>query len=164
MITEVSAVESIAHTKASQVVGVAVNSTESASVIPTMTAVHSPTVASTIGYIEVRTSEIEITAVRIAGVDSEVPETSIPVEGTIEVGSIHKSTILPVEQDVTEIEVASCPVCAVQVVNSLYTHQIVEIDFICCLILILCEVQFVCHLVREEQCLVTCLFITHGVC
>ena len=41
---------------------------------------------STVRYVEVRATEVEIVAARIAGVDTEVPVACIPVERTVEVG------------------------------------------------------------------------------
>ena len=48
-------------------------------VIIAMSANHVPSMTATIGGIEYRTSEEEIVAMRIAGIDAEVPVTGIPV-------------------------------------------------------------------------------------
>lgn len=48
-------------------------------------AVASPAVTAAIGYIDGGTAEVEVVASRIAGVDTEVPITGVPIERTVEV-------------------------------------------------------------------------------
>jgi len=119
-------------------------------------------VAAAIDSIEAGHSEVVVVAVGIAGIDTEVPETIAPVKGTIEVGGVEESPVLPVEQDIAQVEVAVLPVDAIEVVVVVDAHQVVEVDFVCCLILLLGEVQLVSHLVGEEQSLLTSLLIAHG--
>ena len=52
---------------------------------------------STVRNVEVRATEVEVVAARIAGVDAEVPVTCVPVERTVEVSGIDICSILPVE-------------------------------------------------------------------
>ena len=68
---------------------------------------------STVRYVEVRATEVEIVAARIAGVDTEVPVACIPVERTVEVGGIEICSILPVEQDIAQIHIALAPVSTI---------------------------------------------------
>lgn len=110
---------------------------------------------------EGRTAEVEVTAVRIACIDAEVPIARRPVERTVEIGSVKERPVLPVEQYVTQVEVAPCPVITVEVIGRGYSHEIVEVHLITSLILFLGQIQFVCHLVGQEQRLLTCLFVTH---
>ena len=65
-----------------------VRSAETSSVIPASVSVYSPTMTSTVRNVEVRATEVEVVAARIAGVDAEVPVTCVPVERTVEVGGI----------------------------------------------------------------------------
>jgi hypothetical protein len=95
-------------------------------------------VAATIGNVEVGTSEVEIGAMRIACIDTEVPVATIPVERTVEVAGGAVCTILPVEQNIAQIHITALPVQSIQVVVVVDTHQIVEVDFVCSLILIFC--------------------------
>ena len=111
-----------------------------------------------------RTTEVEIVAVRIAAVDAEVPICSIPVYRAIEVGCIAEQLILPVEEDVTQVEITVCPVNTIEVVIAVDTHQVVEVHLVCCLVLLLGEVQLVSHLVGEEQSLLACLLVAHCAC
>ena len=62
---------------------------ESATVVPRPAAVPVPRMASAIHGIEVRASEVEIIAVRIARVDAEVPIAATPVQRTIRSEEAH---------------------------------------------------------------------------
>ncbi len=83
---EVSTVESVAHSYAltSVVVGHAV----STPMIPTSSAIYSPTVSAAIGDIKVGAPEVEVVAMWVACVDTEAPIACIPIEGAVEVCSV----------------------------------------------------------------------------
>ena len=132
------------------------------SVVVAVSAVSVPGVAATIGGIEVGTSEVEVVAMGIAGVDAEVPVAGLPVERAIEVTGCEEGVPLPVEQDVTQVEVTALPIGAEHVSAAGHTHQIVEVDLIRGLILLVRQVEFVGHLVCQEQGLVAGLLETHG--
>ena len=121
-----------------------------------------PGMASGVGEHEVRTTEEEVVAMRIARIDTEVPEAIAPVERTVEVRGTAVSAILPVEQDVAQVEVALPPVDTVEVVVVVNTHEVVEIDLIGCFILLVGEVKLIGHLIREEKRLIARLAVTHG--
>jgi hypothetical protein len=125
-------------------------------------AMYVPGMSATIGGIEVGTSEVEVVTVRIAGIDAEVPVACLPVEGTVEIAGCQEGIPLPVEKNITQIEVATLPIHAEHVVATCHTHQIVEIDFITSLILLVGEVELVCHFICQEQSLVAGLLKTHG--
>ena len=116
---------------------------------------------STVRYVEVRATEVEIVAARIAGVDDEVPVARIPVERTVEIGGIEICSILPVEQDIAQIHIALAPVSTIQVIVCIYTHQVVEVHLVSCLILVFRKIELVSHLVCQEESLLSCLLITH---
>ena len=134
-----------------------------ATVIPRVTAVVVPAVTAIIAIVEVRATEIVVVAIGVAGIDAEVPVTCVPIEWTVEVTGCTIGRILPVEQNITEIKVTMRPIGSIQVVVTVDTHQVVEVYLVGGLVLILCEVQLVCHLVREEQGLLTCLLVAHGI-
>ena len=160
----VTAVESVAHSTMATIAATSETMVcEVTSVIPTSAAVHSPTVTASVYGIEVRTSEVEVVAVGIAGVDAEVPVASVPIERTVEIGGCQIGAVLPVEQDITQVEVALCPVDSVEICLSVHAHQIVEVDLVCSLVLLLGEVQFIGHFVGEEQGLLASLLVTHCV-
>jgi len=60
-----------------------------------------------------RTSEIKIMAMRIAGINSEMPCAGVPVQRAIEVTCGTECVILPVEQDITEIQITVSPINAI---------------------------------------------------
>ena len=129
-----------------------------------MSAINVPGVSAAIGGIEVRTPEVEIVTVRIAAIDTEVPVACLPVEWTIEIASCQIGAPLPVEQDIAEIEIPALPVGAEYICTSCYSHQVVEIDFISCLVLFVSQIQLVCHFVGEEQGLAAGLLVAHCAC
>ena len=70
---------------------------------------------------------------------------------------------MPVEEHIAQVKVAMRPVCTIEVVIGVYAHQVVEVDLVGSLVLILGEVELVCHLVGEKQSLLACLLIAHSV-
>lgn len=122
-----------------------------------------PRVASAVAYVHHRTVKVEVVAVRIACVDAEVPQTVAEVERTIEVAGGAVCAILPVEEHVAEVHVTIAPVRSVEVVVCVYADEVVEVYLVSRLILVVCEIEFIRHLVCEEQCLLACLLIAHCV-
>lgn len=119
--------------------------------------------ASTVHGVKVRCTEIEVVTVWIAGVHTEVPIACIPIKRAIEIGGIAVHAVLPIKQNVTQVQIAALPVESEQVVIVVDAHQVVEVNLVCSLILVIGEVQLVSHLVRQEQGLPTRLVVTHGV-
>jgi hypothetical protein len=125
-------------------------------------AVHPPAVPTTVGHIEVRTSEVEVVTVRVAGIDAEMPVACFPEERTIEIGGGQIGFPLPSMQDELQVGIAALPVEAKHVVTTSDTHQIIKVDFVGSLILGIGQIQLVCHLVGQEQGLSPCLLVAHG--
>ena len=155
---ELAAVPTIVHahmlsSRVAEVLAVAI--------VVTAISMNMPGMSATIGGIEVRTSEVEVVTMRIAGIDAEVPVACLPVEGTVEIAGCDKGIPLPVEKNITQIEVATLPVDAKHIVTAGHTHQIVEVDFITSLILLVGEVELIGHLISQEQSLVAGLLETH---
>jgi hypothetical protein len=134
----------------------------SMTIVVTTTSMNVPGMSATIGGIEVRTSEVEVVTMRIAGIDAEMPIACFPVEGTVEIAGCDKGIPLPVHKDITQIEVATLPIDAKHVSATSHTHQIVEVDFITSLVLLFGEVELIGHLISQEQGLSTGLLETHG--
>lgn len=155
----IPAVESVAH--ACSVITPPV--TEVAAMVPRAVAVAAPAVVSAVHGVEVGRAEVEVVASRIAGVHAEVPTAGVPGERTVEIGGVAVHAVLPVVQDVAQVQVAALPVEAVQVVVVVDAHQVVEVDFVCGLILVIGEVELVSHLVCQEKGLMAGLLVTHGV-
>jgi hypothetical protein len=131
-------------------------------VVVTVSADAVPGVTSTIGGVEVRTAEVEVVTVRITCIDTEVPVACVPVEGAVEVRGSNKCVPLCFQQDVTHVEVTALPISSINIINAGDTHQVVEVDLVGSFILLVRQVQLISHLVRQKECLVTCLFVTHG--
>ena len=159
----VATIEPVAHTEAVVVGAVTMTSAELTSVIPAASAVHAPAVSTVVGHVEVGTTEVEIGAIGIAGIDAEVPVASLPIERTIEITCLEIGAILPVEQDIAEVEVTTFPIDAVKVGLRVDIHQIVEVDLVGSLVLFLGQVELIRHLVGKEESLLASLFVTHGV-
>ena len=64
----------------------------------------------------------------------------MPIEWTKEITCLTECAILPVEQDITEVEVAVTPISTIEVIISVDAHQIIEINFISSLILVFRQV------------------------
>ena len=93
----VTTIPAIVHTYMLSVWGTEVISE---SVVVSMASMTVPSMTTTIGSVEVRTSKVEVVTVWVTTVDTEVPVTSLPVQRTIEVTCCNISVPLPVEQDV----------------------------------------------------------------
>ena len=157
----VSAVPAVAHSEVCTISSAV--EVVTVSVIVTVSSVTMPGMSSAIGGIEVWPTEVEVVAVGIACIDGEVPETGAPVERTVEVTGCTEGSPLPVEEDVADVEVTALPIDAIDIVNTCYSHQVVEIDFIGGLILLIGQIEFVCHLIGEEEGLIASLFVAHRV-
>ena len=154
--TEVTAVPTVVHAEVLSVRGMEV---VSVSMIVTMSTYTVPGMCAPIGYIEVRTTEIEVVAMRITAIDAEVPVACLPVEWAIEIGGCDKGVPLPFEHDVAQIEVTTLPIGSEHIVASCHTHQVVEVDLISCLVLLVSQIQLISHLISEEEGLVAGLLV-----
>ena len=129
------------------------------SLIVTATAIVAPAVSAAIGHIEMRVSEIEVVAMRIAGIDAEVPVACLPVEWAIEIRGGTEQIPLPAIEDITDIQVATLPVQSKHVALTGDAHQIIQVNLIGSLILCVRQVQLIGHLVRQEKGLSASLFV-----
>ena len=141
---EVTTVPTVVHADMLSVRGVEVLTV---AVIVAVSAHSVPGMGTTIGVVEMRTSEVEVVTVRVAGIDAEVPVAGIPVQRTIEIGRCDEGIPLPVEQDIAQVEITALPIGPVHIVTAGDTHQIVEIDLIGSLVLFVSEIQLISHLV-----------------
>ena len=141
-----------------------VSTSEGASMIVAVTAYTVPGMSSAIGVPEMWTAEIEVAAVWIASIDTEVPVAGVPVKRTVEIACCTECAILPVEQDIAQIKVTTSPVFTIEVCLRLNTQEVVEVYFVGGFILIFGEIQLVSHLVGQEQGLLTGLLVAHCLC
>ena len=159
MVAEVTAIPTVQHTE----VGASCYRAEvfATSVVISAAANNVPRMTSAIAGIEDRTSEVEVVAVWIAGIDAEVPVATIPVEWAVEVAGGTECLPLPFQQHVAHVQIATLPIGGIDIIVTGNTHQVVQIDFVGSLVLLVGQVQLVGHLVRQEQCLVACLLVAH---
>lgn len=108
-------------------------------------------VPSSIYRIAVRTCPVVVATVGIASVDRVVPSSASPSQRTVEVVQPHVAVPLVSAEHVPEVGVAAAPPASVEVALVVHAEQVVEVDFVCQLILFVVEVELVCHLVGEEQ-------------
>ena len=129
------------------------------SFIPAATSVVMPAVSTAIGHVEVWTTKVEVVTMRVAGIDAEVPVSSLPVQRAVEIGGCAEQVPLPAIEYVTQVQVATLPVGAEHIAITSHAHQVVQINLIGCLVLCVSQVQFVCHLIGQEQCLSASLLV-----
>lgn len=161
--TIVTAIPTIAHTRMT-VTGILMRPVSSTMVgIEATPAIRTPAMSAAIGYIEVRTPEVEIVTTRVVGINAEVPIACFPKQWTIEIGCCTECFPLPRIEDVAQVHIAALPVIAEHIITTSDTHQVVKVHLVGSLVLSIREVQLISHLIGKEQGLTTSLFITHGV-
>ena len=136
----------------------------STSAVPASSSIPVPAVSASVYGVEVRASEEEVVSARVSCVDGEMPVASVPVEWAIEVSGSQEGSVLPVEENVAQVGVALSPVCSIQVVVSVYPHEVIQVHFVCSLILVVGKIQLVCHLIGQKESLLASLLVTHGRC
>jgi len=120
-------------------------------------------VSSSVNTESVRTGAIEVIAVSIASVDWVVPSAASPCQRAIEVVEPNVDTILIVGENIAKVCVAAAPPCAVKVTVVVDAEQIVQVHLVGQFILLFGQVEFVCHLVGEEEGLTLCFVDWQGV-
>ena len=106
----------------------------------------------------IRTRTIEVVTIRIAAVDVETPTVVSPSHRTIEIVGGHVAVELPASEHVAQTVVTERPITAKDIVTR-QPHQVVEIDFIHCLVLLVGQVELVGHLICQEQGFGSCLVV-----
>lgn len=117
---------------------------------------------TSIGDIDPWTGIVETRPV-VVGIDGKQPRSCMPGHRTVEIGNADIAVVLPTVQHHPQLSVARVPPIAQHVVSPVDTQQIVEIDLIHSLVLLWRKVQFVGHLVAQEECLFPGCAIAHGV-
>jgi hypothetical protein len=107
MVAELATIPAVMHANVSVSGGAEVFSV---SVVIAAVTMDVPSMSATISGIEGWTSEVEIVTVRITGIDAKVPVTCLPVERTIEITGCYIGLPLPVEQDITQVEITALPI------------------------------------------------------
>ena len=101
----------------------------------------------------------------IVAIDGKIPSAANPGYGVQEVVGGCEEGPLPVEEDVAQVSVAIGEVAAVDdVILRGEAEQIVEVDFVAVIVLLIVEVEFISHLVREEAGFFASSFVAHSLC
>ena len=111
--------------------------------------------SSTIGDVDGGTSEV-VVSYAIAVEDGVVPAVSSPAYGAHEVVDCCVEPVLPVEEYVAQVLVAILPVVSEGIGGIVHGQEIVEVYLISTVVLLSCQIQLVCHLVRQEPGLLAC--------
>ena len=111
--------------------------------------------SSTIGDVDGGTSEV-VVSYTIAVEDGVVPAVSSPAYGAHEVVDCCVEPVLPVEEYVAQVLVAILPVVAEGIGGIVHGQELVEVYLISTVVLLSCQIQLVCHLVRQEPGLLAC--------
>lgn len=120
-------------------------------------------VATTIGAIDGRTFVVVEMVVRIAVAQGEGEVvTASPHHGPIEVHNLRVTFPLPGSEDIAQVGIPTHPEDTIYICIGVQSEQVVEIDFIDCLVLREAEVEFVCHFVGKEERFLASLGEAHG--
>ena len=106
-------------------------------------------------------ASIEVIAAIVVAIDGEVPAACTPHDRTQEVIGNHQEVVLPVVQDAAEVVQSVAVIAAVEIRRRINTKEVIEVDFVGIVVLLLVEVQLVCHLVRQVESLCLCAVETH---
>ena len=120
-----------------------------ASVAPTIAPEHAGMIVVEIAY-------------AVVAIDGEVPGSTQPGDRVEEVVGCCENVPLPVEQDMAQVGIAVGQVVAVNdVFLCRQVEKVIEIDFVAVVVLLVVEVQFISHLVREETGFFASAFVAH---
>lgn len=106
-----------------------------------------PCVSTTVGMVACWSTEVEVCAVWIVGIDSKPPEAVEPVERAIEIVYGAEACVLPGEEYVGDVDVTPSPIFCIDIVWGVYSHEIVEVHLIGSFVLLFCKVELVSHFV-----------------
>ena len=106
-----------------------------------------------------RTSLEEMVSVAVDAVDAEAPYAIPPGDRGEEILEASKLLVLPGGEHVLQVSVATVPPYATDIGTGVDHEQVVEVDLVDGIVLRVCQVQFVSHLVAEEECLVPSIII-----
>ncbi len=98
----------------------------------------------------------------IITIDGEEPTVVQPRERTEEVVGGSEDGVLPVVQDMTQVGIAVSQIVAIDIISCLDPQEVVKVDLVAVVVLLVVQVQFISHLIREETGLFASLFVAHG--
>lgn len=110
-ISVVTSVKSVSH--AGRFMTYSRSVTKIPAAVPRAMPIVMPAMPAIVNEDKVWSAKIEIVTMGVTCVDGKVPVASVPVQRTIEIAGCAESTILPVEQNIAQVEIASSPIVAI---------------------------------------------------
>ena len=110
-ISVVTSVKSVSH--AGRFMTYSRSMTKIPAAVPRAMPIVMPAMPAIVNEDKVWPTKIEVVTTGITCVDGKVPVASVPVQRTIKIASCAESTILPVEQYIAQVEIASSPIVAI---------------------------------------------------
>ena len=110
-ISVVTSVKSVSH--AGRFMTYSRSVTKIPAAVPRAMPIVMPAMPAIVNEDKVWPTKIEVVTTGITCVDGKVPVASVPVQRTIEIAGCAESTILPVEQYIAQVEIASSPIVAI---------------------------------------------------
>lgn len=110
-ISVVTSVKSVSH--AGRFMTYSRSVTKIPAAVPRAMPIVMPAMPAIVNEDKVWSAKIEIVTMGVTCVDGKVPVASVPVQRTIEIAGCAESTILPVEQYIAQVEIASSPIVAI---------------------------------------------------
>ena len=110
-ISVVTSVKSVSH--AGRFMTYSRSMTKIPAAVPRAMPIVMPAMPAIVNEDKVWSAKIEIVTMGVTCVDGKVPVASVPVQRTIEIAGCAESTILPVEQYIAQVEIASSPIVAI---------------------------------------------------
>ena len=100
-----------------------------------------------VNVIEGWSSKVVVVAAWVAGVNAKSPIACVPSQWAVEICSLNICTILPIIEYIAQICISMCPVCPVEVIYCVDTHEVIQINLVCCFVLCFSQIQLVSHLI-----------------
>ena len=110
-ISVVTSVKSVSH--AGRFMTYSRSMTKIPAAVPRAMPIVMPAMPAIVNEDKVWPTKIEVVTTGITCVDGKVPVASVPVQRTIKIAGCAESTILPVEQYIAQVEIASSPIVAI---------------------------------------------------
>ncbi len=98
----------------------------------------------------------------IVSVDGEDPCATPPKERSNEVVGLEQQVELPVEQYVSEVCESVAQIVLVEVSFGFHAEEVIKVDLIRIVILLVVEVELVCHFIGQIESLLACSPVTHS--
>lgn len=110
-ISVVTSVKSVSH--AGRFMTYSRSVTKIPAAVPRAMPIVMPAMPAIVNEDKVWSAKIEIVTMGVTCVDGKVPVASVPVQRTVKIAGCAESTILPVEQYIAQVEIASSPIVAI---------------------------------------------------